>query len=122
MVIMYADRITEGMRLTIEQTNRQREKQMIYNELNHITPQQIQSRLNSALGDRTSTAQYYVEPENKDIALDPVVKAMTPNELDKAIENTRNNMAAAAKKLEFIEAAQWRDELIRLEEIRNSNY
>jgi excinuclease ABC subunit B len=121
MVIMYADRITESMRLTIDQTNRRREKQMIYNELNHITPQQIQTRLNSALGDKTNTAKYYVEPENEDVALDPVVKAMTPDELDNAIKNTRNNMTAAAKKLEFIEAAQWRDELIRLEEIRNSN-
>jgi excinuclease ABC subunit B len=118
-VIMYADKVTQSMRLTINETNRRREKQTAYNQTNNITPQQVHSRLNSVLNHKINTAEYYVEPTRYDATLDPVVKTMTPKALNLAIENARKNMTAAAKKLEFIEAAQWRDELLRLEEVNN---
>jgi excinuclease ABC subunit B len=116
MVIMYADKITRSMQLTIDETNRRREKQMAYNQAHNITPQQIKSRLTSALGKQTYTAEYYVEPQEIDISADPIIKKMSEKDLGKAIENARKQMTAAAAKLEFIEAAQWRDELLRLED------
>jgi len=116
MVIMYADKITRSMQLTIDETNRRREKQMAYNQEHNITPQQIKSRLTSALGKQTYTAEYYVESQKIDISADPIIKNMSEKDLSKAIENARKQMTAAAAKLEFIEAAQWRDELIKLEE------
>jgi excinuclease ABC subunit B len=69
------------------------------------------------LGNKTG-AEYYVEPEKADIMLDPVIKTLSLKDLDKAIEHTRKLMKSAAAKLEFIEAAQYRDELIKLEEMK----
>lgn len=117
MVIMYADKITHSMQKTIDETNYRRNKQQAYNEANNITPQQIISHTVSALGNKTG-AEYYVEPEKADIMLDPVIKTLSLKDLDKAIEHTRKLMKSAAAKLEFIEAAQYRDELIKLEEMK----
>ena len=103
------------MRLTIDETNRRREKQMAYNQAHNITPQQIKNRLVSALGKQTFTAEYYVEKEEINITSDPVIRNMVGKDLNKAIEYARKQMTAAAANLEFIEAAQWRDELLRLE-------
>lgn len=124
-VIMYADRITESMQKTIDETNRRREKQLAYNEANGITPKQIQkARSNALLGasaDReeikTKAPKAYVEPETISIAADPVVQYMSKPQMEKAIERARKQMQEAAKKLEFIEAAQYRDELLRLEDL-----
>ena len=124
-VIMYADRITESMQKTIEETNRRREKQLAYNEANGITPKQIQRARNNALlgattapeEGKTHQPKAYVEPEKISIAADPVVQYMSKQQMEKAIERTRKQMQEAAKKLEFIEAAQYRDELLRLEDI-----
>ncbi|MDE6179742.1 MAG: excinuclease ABC subunit B, partial [Phocaeicola sp.] len=115
-VIMYADRITESMQKTIDETNRRREKQLAYNEANGITPRQIQRARNAALlGDKNDeatgiprTSQAYVEPSATTIAADPIVQYMTKPQMEKAIERTRKLMQEAAKKLEFIEAAQYR--------------
>src|SRR5574344_2793230 len=118
-VIMYADKITESMRLTIDETNRRREKQLKYNKENNITPHAIIKTVGSALKTNTGK-QYYVEPQHTSIAADPVIRYMSSNDLEKTIEKTRKQMLNAAKNLEFIEAAQYRDELLKLEELRDA--
>lgn len=124
-VIMYADSITESMQKTIDETNRRREKQLAYNEANGITPKQIKKSFSNALLNTTidkeevkvNTPKAYVEPETISIAADPVVQYMSKPQMEKAIERIRKQMQEAAKKLEFIEAAQYRDELLHLEDI-----
>ena len=124
-VIMYADRITDSMKKTIDETNRRREKQLAYNEANGITPKQIKKAYSNALLSATAekeeviskVSKAYIEPEKASIAADPIVQYMTKPQMEKAIERTRKQMQEAAKKLEFIEAAQYRDELLRLEDI-----
>lgn len=115
-VIMYADQITESMEKTINETNRRREKQLRYNEAHHITPTAIVKGERNPLSKAEPYA--YVEPEKSaDIAADPVVRYMSVAALEKAIAKTRKAMQEAAKKLEFLEAAQLRDELMKLEEL-----
>jgi excinuclease ABC subunit B len=119
-VIMYADTITESMRLTINETNRRREKQLKYNTENNITPRAILKTADLALVGMGSTAkQFYVEPERPNIAADPVIRYMGVKDLEKTIEKTKKQMLEAAKNLQFIEAAQYRDELLKLEEMRD---
>jgi len=115
-VIMYADKITDSMAKTISETNRRREKQLAYNEAHGITPTAILK------GERNSFAKVepnaYIEPDfSKSIAADPVVQYMTKAALEKTIAKTKKAMQDAAKKLEFLEAAQLRDELMKLEEL-----
>ncbi len=119
-VIFYADKMTNSMRITIEETNRRREKQIAYNEAHGITPQQIKKARSSALGGQTAPVaepKAYVEPiYGPSIAAEPVEKYETTDDLKKQIDKTRRAMMDAAKKLEFLEAAQLRDVLIQLEE------
>jgi len=119
-VIMYADKITESMRITIEETNRRREKQLKYNEQNGITPTQIVKAKTSILGGKLSTGQtvnVYVEPEKVDYAADPVVQYMSKAQLVKAIEKAKKSMEKEAKELNFIEAARYRDEMYALQKM-----
>lgn len=124
-VIFYADKITESMQKTIDETNRRREKQMKYNEEHGITPRQIKRALSSALSKEytaTAEARAYVEPDYSSLAAEPLAELATTDELKAKIEQTRKAMLAAAKKLEFLEAAQLRDQLVMLEERLNKNH
>ncbi|MDI3527576.1 MAG: excinuclease subunit [Tenuifilum sp.] len=116
-VIMYADKITESMRITIEETNRRREKQLRYNEKHGITPTQIVKAQKSVLGNLQPKAKVYVEPEKVDYAADPVVQYMTVEQLSDAIAVARKKMEAEAKQLNFIEAARYRDEMYALQKM-----
>ena len=139
MVIMYADKITDSMQRTIDETDRRRTLQLKYNEENGITPQAIVKARNLIVGQDTDSStprltakgrfieksninpviQSYIDKEyNKTsgIAADPVVKYMSVNDKKKAIERLRVQMTEAAKRMDFIEAAQYRDELLALEE------
>ncbi|MBR5729378.1 MAG: excinuclease ABC subunit UvrB [Prevotella sp.] len=129
-VLMYADTITQSMQLTINETNRRRAKQLRYNEEHNITPKQIVKAINqqslAARGNYEkerqndiSDQQYkpYIEPDVLHVAADPIVMRMTKEQLRKSIENTTTLMKAAAKRMDFIQAAQYRDELFRLTEL-----
>ncbi len=123
-VIMYADKITESMRQTIDETNRRRAKQLAYNEAHGITPKQIKRAHNNVLLEKTesessaSKSKAYTDaPEQMYAAADPIVQYMSKEQLQKSINRTRKLMQEAAKKLDFIEAAQYRDELLRLEDV-----
>ena len=128
-VIMYADTITESMQKTIDETARRRSIQLKYNEEHHIIPKQIEKKIGSTLAVSSQTnnngkedirqnSKYkdvYLEPEAGAFAADPIVKRMSKAELEKSIANTTALMKQAAKDLDFIQAAQYRDEIIRLQ-------
>ena len=122
-VIMYADKITDSMQKTIDETNRKREKQLRYNEENKITPEQIRKSVEAIHGQtsvadsRMRAANAYIEQEQVDIAADPVVQYMSKEQLQKAMNKTRRQMEKAAKELDFIEAARLRDEMFALEKL-----
>lgn len=122
-VIMYADTITESMQQTIDETSRRRMIQLKYNEEHHITPRQIVKAITSALPTakqetakqpKTYEPKAFVEQEGA-FAADPIIKRMSKEELRKSIENTTQLMKQAAKDLDFLQAAQYRDEIIRLQ-------
>ena len=121
-VIFYADKITESMQRTIDETARRREKQMRYNMEHGITPKQIKKEISNALAtDRkekgSGTRMYSEDTVQTPIACDPIVEFMSAEQLKKSIERTRKLMEQAAEKMEFVEAAQYRDEMFRLQEL-----
>ena len=120
MVIFYADKVTDAMRNTIDETNRRRDIQMAYNEKHGITPttvwkskEQIMAG-KSVLDIRGDAPQYYVEPEKTGMAAEPVIAMASKPQLEKMIAETERKMKAAAKELDFITAAQLRDEMLAL--------
>lgn len=118
-VIMYADRVTRSMKQTIDETNRRREKQLKYNEENNITPQQIIKARFSLFDQRKDLIDrpgVYADQARSEIAADPVVKYMSKEGLEKAIINAKKKMEKAAKELDFIEAARFRDEMYAYQE------
>lgn len=121
-VIMYADKITKSMKITIDDTTRRREKQLLYNEKFGITPTQIVKSKVSILGRDSSGKpkglRPYTEPEKIDYAADPVVQYMNEEALTKAIEKTKKSMEQAAKELDFVEAARFRDEMYALQKVK----
>ena len=126
-VIMYADSITGSMQRTIDETNRRRTKQLKYNEEHGITPQQIVKQITTSLKSqpvevekrKKESAAYapYVEPDSARMVADPIVQQMSRQQLEKSIENTTALMKQAARDLDFLQAAQYRDEILRLQQM-----
>jgi excinuclease ABC subunit B len=116
-VIMYADKITDSMRKTIDETNRRREKQLAYNEKFGMVPTAIIKSKKPIMSGSVLQPGAYAEPDKISIAADPVVQYMTKDALSKTIENVKSKMKKAAKELDFIEAARFRDEMYELEKL-----
>ncbi|MBL7915763.1 MAG: excinuclease ABC subunit UvrB [Bacteroidia bacterium] len=122
-VIMYADKVTESMRKTIDETARRREKQIKYNEDHNLVPMALSKSKSDIMGQssvvkiRQSEENYYVENTEPQVAADPVVAYMSSEQLQKLLNTTRKNMEKAAKELDFMEAARLRDEMFAIEKL-----
>ena len=121
-VIMYADTITASMQLTIDETLRRREKQIRYNEEHGITPKQIVKNISQAALQKENRAdtkelrrEYGLAADGVSMAADPIVARMTRPQMEKYIAEIQQQMKEAAKRLDFLQAAQYRDEIIRLQ-------
>ena len=119
-VIMYADTITASMQETIDETNRRRTKQLHYNEVHGITPTQIVKAISDSPlshDDRPDIKELKSQSQSSSlsIAADPIIEHMTRPQIEKLIAETTRRMKEAAKNLDFLQAAQYRDEIIRLQ-------
>ena len=127
-VIMYADKITDSMQITMDETNRRREKQISYNTEHGIVPKTV-GKSREAIIEQTSVVDFvggvqkaYVEADSVSLAADPIVQYMTKPDLKKAIENTKKEMVAAAKDMDFLLAAKLRDEMFALEKMMEERF
>ncbi len=127
-VIMYADKITDSMQVTMDETNRRREKQIQYNLDNGIVPRTV-GKSRDEIIEQTSVVDFkggmqqaYVESDTVSLAADPIVQYMSKADLKKSIENTRKDMLAAAKNMDFLLAAKLRDEMFALEKMMEEKF
>ncbi len=124
-VIMYADKITDSMQFTIDETDRKRTKQIQYNLENNITPTQIVKTNSTPFSpetpDTNGSGKIYAESMHVNIAADPVIKYMSKKQIEKTIQQTKKLLESAVKELNFIEAARLRDELIQLQELTSES-
>ncbi|MCS7076077.1 MAG: excinuclease ABC subunit UvrB [Bacteroidia bacterium] len=124
-VILYADKITDAMQRLIDETNRRREKQILYNQVHGITPRSIKKDRQSILEqtsaadgvDTSLTKSYYVENEELSVAADPLTPLLSSDEIKNLIQQTREKMLEAADNMNFLLAAKYRDEMIQLEKL-----
>jgi len=127
-VIMYADKITDSMQITIDETNRRREKQIAYNLDHGITPMTV-GKTKAEIMEQTSVMDFqggvqkaYVETDTLTLAADPIVQYMSKSDLKKSIDNTKKDMLAAAKDMDFLRAAKLRDEMFALEKMMEEKF
>ncbi len=127
-VIMYADKITDSMQITMDETNRRRDIQMAYNTLHGITPTTV-GKSREEIMEQTSVVDFkggvqkaYVEADMATLAADPIVQYMTKPDLKKSIDNTKKEMLAAAKNMDFLLAAKLRDEMFALEKMMEEKF
>lgn len=126
-VIMYADTITKSMQITIDETNRRRQKQIDYNEEHGITPRTV-GKTREAIIEQTSVADFigapkaYAGPEEVNIAADPVVQYMSKDQLEKALAESQKKMQKAAKAMDFLDAAKYRDEMFAFEKLLKEKF
>ena len=120
---MYADKVTKSMQITLDETNRRREKQVQYNLEHGITPLTV-GKSREAIIEQTSvadfksgTAKAYAGPDDNSIAADPIVQYMSKKQLQDAINSAKKNMDKAAKAMDFLDAAKFRDEMYALEKV-----
>jgi excinuclease ABC subunit B len=125
---MYADKITDSMQVTMDETNRRREKQISYNAEHGITPKTV-GKSRESIMEQTSVMDFvggvqkaYVEADSISLAADPIVQYMTKPDLKKAIENTKKEMVAAARDMDFLMAAKLRDEMFALEKMMEERF
>ncbi|MBN8683447.1 MAG: excinuclease ABC subunit UvrB [Chitinophagales bacterium] len=121
LVIFYADKMTDAMRNTIDETNRRRSKQIAYNEEHNITPRTLSKTREQILAQKSildirgvEGVKYYVEQEESNLAAEPIVAYANRAQLEKMVDEAENRMKKAAKELDFISAAQFRDEMLAL--------
>jgi len=121
LVIFYADKMTDSMRNTIDETNRRRSVQIAYNDLHGITPRTVGKTREQILAQRSildirgvEATKYYVENDSNNLAAEPIVALANRSQLEKMIAEVENKMKKAAKDLDFITAAQFRDEMMAL--------
>jgi len=126
-VIMYADTITKSMQITIDETNRRRQKQVEYNEAHGIVPRTV-GKSREAIIEQTSVADFigapkaYAGPDEVNIAADPVVQYMSKGQLEKALDESKKKMQKAAKAMDFLEAAKYRDEMFAFEKLLKEKF
>jgi len=127
-VIMYADKITDSMQITMDETNRRRDIQIAYNLKHGITPRTV-GKTREEIMEQTSVVDFkggvqkaYVENEMATLAADPIVQYMTKGDLKKSIDNTKKDMLAAAKNMDFLLAAKLRDEMFALEKMMEEKF